>query len=113
MDPLTIFHNRIQKHDPLIPNLREHLSENPKVTLQMVLEDIQRNPSKKHHWQAHLLAQYIPVKDLLAYGFDLSSYKNNVSMFGMVDMEAIVKNPSFPWDWSGLTCNDHITPFSS
>ena len=109
MDLLTIFHKRLQQYDHTYPNLRKQLSKNPNITLQMVLEDIKRNPSKRNQWNPRLLSCYIPVKDLFAHGFDLSEDPDELSLFGRVDIETIINTPSYPWNWNELSMNKHIT----
>ena len=109
MDPLTIFHKRIQQYDSFFPELRKYLSKNPNITLDMVLQDIQRNPSKQHQWEFNELAKHIPVKDLLPFTvLDLYNF-DPISLYGNIDIDTLLKNPSVPWDWCRVTMNSHIT----
>ena len=112
MDPLTIFHKRLQQYDECpFPDLRKNLSQNPNITLQMVLEDIKQNPTKRHEWEFHKLAEHIPLKDLLPYfPSTLTMYQyDSISIYGKIDIDTIVQNPSFPWNWCEVTWNQYIT----
>jgi hypothetical protein len=67
MDPLAVFKQRLHRYSPItIPShLRECLSKNRALTIDMVLYDMKINPKYKHHWRFATLAQVIPVEDLI------------------------------------------------
>jgi hypothetical protein len=109
MDPLTLFYKRLQQYDSFFPELRKYLSKNPNITLQMVLQDIAQNPSKKHQWDFGWLAGYIPVKDLITHGFVFDSQQMKSVSMGKLDIELLISYPDIPWDWNFLTFNRHIT----
>jgi hypothetical protein len=77
MDPLTIFKTRLlllqRLHQQQCPHqvsplqLREWLSQNPALTLEMVLYDIKTNPTYKHAWTFKHLAKIIPVEHLVEH----------------------------------------------
>ena len=112
MDRVSLFHQCIKTYDSLIPNLREFLSKNPAVTLQMVLDDIKQHPDKKHQWQFYLLSEHIPIKDLLQH-FDMPTQEHekcHVCMYGVIDMETVLKyQKRCRWYWRCLIQNKYIT----
>lgn len=104
MDPITLFHKRIRQYDSLFPNLRTYIAPNPHLTIQMVLQDIQNNPSKKHEWQFDYLSHAIPVDTLLDHGFipqrpDLITATSLIHV--TIDMLKKTKD-TIPWCWSVL-----------
>lgn len=112
MDPLTIFKNRIQQYDNgVIPNFRKLISYNPKITIDMVLQDIQNNPSKKDEWQFHLLCRHIHIKDLLANGILPRPYDiDHFSQVMKIDIQTLIQmKDTENWDWEKLTMNKHFT----
>jgi len=112
MDPLTIFKNRIQQYDNgIIPNLRKLISYNPKITIEMVVQDIQNNPSKRHEWQFHLLCRHIHIKDLLAHGIlPRPSDINDFSQVMKIDIQTLIQmKDTENWDWEKLTMNKNFT----
>ena len=98
----------MQYYDSRVHNFRYYLSKNPNITLQMVLEDIKRNPFKRKEWDPNNLAYYIPVKDLLAHGFLFDRIKE-VSIYGHLDIDTVLQNEDIPWDWRCLTWNKRFT----
>ena len=112
MDPLTIFQKRIHQYDNgIIPNLRKLISYNPKMTIEMVVQDMQENPSKKHEWQFHLLCRHIHIKDLLAHGIlPRPSDINDFSQVMKIDIQTLVQmKDKEDWDWEKLTMNKNFT----
>ena len=112
MDPTTLFHKRIARYDAVFPDLRKHLARNPRITMDMVLQDIERNPSRRDEWTFDMLCINIPVDTLLAHGFspintDLVSY---LSLMTKITMETLIRTKdSVPWNWQMLTYHKSIT----
>lgn len=137
MDPLTLFKNRI--HHP--PNhvtpiqLREWLSINPSLTLDMVLYDIQTNPIYKEVWKFKHLAKIIPVEQLVEHNIlpepdDLTSPHlirmiitidtllqthtrldypwNYMTRHPNITIEDIQAHPELPWDYTYIMCNPNF-----
>jgi hypothetical protein len=110
MDPTTLFHHRIQQYQSLFPDLRKYLSKNPHLTIDMVLQDIQNNPTKKHEWKFDYLCQTIPVDTLLTHNFiperpDLITASSLINV--TIDMLLRTKD-SIPWCWSVLARHPDI-----
>lgn len=135
MDPITLFHRRIAEYDPIFPvHFRKFLSTNPKITMDMVLQDIVRNPSKKDEWTFENLCTTIPVDTLLAHGFYpkdqicrngimnitfdtiLRTYQTQtiswdweyITMHKSVRIEDILAHPELPWDIRQIPNNPHF-----
>jgi len=134
MDPVTIFHKRIQQYDSVYPNLRKYLSQNPNITLEMVLEDIKQNPSKKDQWIFENLCGSIPFGRLIEHNIlpnknsdrplyhakgvnfqDILKYKHLFNMSWMyvtahpcITIHDIANHPDFPWDYSTFCYNKSV-----
>lgn len=84
MDPCTLFHKRIQQFSSYISqrHLRTFLSKNPSITIDMVLEDIARNPSHKDAWTFENLCRTIPLEQLVANGIRPSASDTTLLLQG-------------------------------
>jgi hypothetical protein len=110
MDPTTLFHKRMHQYESIFPNYRKYISRNPRLTIDMVLQDIQNNPTKKHEWHFDNLCQSIPVDTLLAHGFT-PEYMELVTPFLInvtIDMLRRTKD-TIPWVWWMLVRHKDIT----
>ena len=109
MDPLTIFHKRTKQYESKF-RIRLYMSINPSLTMQMVLEDIKQNPSQKNEWTFYNMCTVIPVKELLANGFQPEN--NNLyhrSDIINIDIDTLVQLKNHRWYWRYLSVNKHIT----
>lgn len=110
MDPKSLFQKRLQQYQSIIPNLRKYMSQNPHLTMDMVLQDIKRNPSKKHEWHFDNLCHVIPVDTLLANGFTPKSMELVTPVLVNVTMEMLQRTKdTIPWVWSMLVRHKDIT----
>ncbi len=137
MDPLTLFKNRIQNPPNHVSSiqLREWLSKNPSITLDMILYDIQTNPTYKDAWKFKYLARVIPVEELVEHDIlpepdDLDSphltyMKINITTLlkthtrvnynwdymtkhPNIKLEDIQAHPELPWDYTSLMFNPNF-----
>ena len=69
MDPVTLFHKRIQQYSQHIPpsHLRKYLGKNPSLTIVMVIQDMNKNPDQKENWTFENLCYTIPLEQLVAH----------------------------------------------
>jgi len=69
MDPVTIFHKRIQQYSKHIPpsHLRKYLGKNLALTIEMVIQDMKNNPDQKDNWIFENLCYTIPLEHLVAH----------------------------------------------
>lgn len=114
MDPATVFHRRIAQYDPIFPvHFRKFISQNRKITMDMVLQDMARNPSKKDEWTFENLCTTISVDTLLAHGF---YPKDNVCRNGImgcmnITFDTILRTyqtQTLSWDWEYITMHKSI-----
>jgi hypothetical protein len=110
MDPKSLFQKRFQQYESIFPDFRKHISRNPHITIEMVLEDIQKNPSKKHEWHFDNLCRVISVDTLLEHGF-MPKQMELVTPFLInvtIDMLRRTKD-TIPWVWWMLVRHKDIT----
>jgi hypothetical protein len=138
MDPATIFPKRIRQYSTLLAPqyLREYLSRNPAITIDMVLQDIQLNPSHKEEWRFERLCYSIPLEDLVAnqilptrdtalLGPDVIIMKITIQtilkthtlfeyhwgyliQLHTISIEDILAHPELPWNYNYLICNPNF-----
>ena len=118
MDAQAVFRRRIEAHDALLPELRRCLYVNPLLTVDMVLQDIERHPDKKHLWS-------MPYA-MAEKGLTLESYQKNLqqhigSIFSSastitsspcsyenLSLDFVLRHPDQPWHWKSLSYHEHI-----
>ena len=138
MDPLILFHKRIQQYSTLLPShyLREYISKNPAITIQMVLQDIERNPRDKEEWRFESLCLSIPLEELVANNIlptrDTTLFSPLVIAMKItidtilkthmlleynwayliqhpsVYIEDILTHPELPWNYTYVICNPNF-----
>jgi hypothetical protein len=114
MDPLTLFQNRL-RHLP--PNttplqLREWLSTNPAITLEMVLYDIHTHPTYKHAWQFKHLSKHIPLEDLVDHNIQPTQeelYSPHIFLMNITILTLLKTHTKINYPWNYLTRHPNIT----
>ena len=112
MDPKTLFHHRIHTYQSRYPDLRSWLAQNKKITMTMVLEDMQKYPQYKHEWQFKYLSYSIPVDTLLDHNiYPLNNQCKDSSICNMnLTIHTLLRTHNqIEWDWKYLTYHKNIT----
>lgn len=121
MDTKTLFHKRIAEYQSIFPELRHHLSRNPSITMDMVLEDMHVHPSHKHQWTFDNLARTIPLDTLFDHGIYPASSSTSPTTPMKIESEVAIglmklsihtllrTHPTITWNWMALTMHPNIT----
>lgn len=109
MDPLALFHKRFQYYSEKTPlhTLRKYISKNPKLTMEMVLQDEYGDPSERQ-WYFDNLCYSIPFNVLLEHGFTPNKVERYTGCLKDPSLSTLLKY-KFNWDWSSLGSDEHIT----
>ena len=119
MDPLTLFHKRIQQYSKHIPpsHLRKYLGKNPALTIEMVLQDMKKNPDQKEYWTFERLYKTIPLEQLVAHnilpkrnseGFECTEGCTLIQM--KITIDTILKTHTIlKYNWTYLIQHPKIT----
>jgi hypothetical protein len=112
MDPKTLFHHRIHQFQSRYPDLRSWLAQNKKITMTMVLEDMQKYPQYKHEWQFKHLSYSIPVDTLLdhnIYPLNNQCKDSSICCMNLTIHTLLRTRNQIEWDWNYLTYHKNIT----
>jgi hypothetical protein len=109
MDPLTLFHKRMQCYSEKTPldTIRKYISKNPKLTMEMVFQD-KYGDLNGRHWYFDNLCFSIPCKVLLENGFTPDKADNFTGVLKQPSLETLIKY-KFNWNWSLLSRNKNFT----
>ena len=110
MDPTTLFHKRLRHYSThshiSLKTLREYLSKNPKLTLEMVLQDHYDNNTQQD-WQFDNLCFAIPCEELLAHGFIPTDPEKFSSVYVKPTVTTLKQYP-YNWNWCMLSRHKNI-----
>ncbi len=107
---ILLFQRQMKEFEPLFPNIRKHISKNPNLTMDMVLQDIKQNPSKKHEWHFDNLCYVIPVDTLLEHGFVPQRMELVTPNLINVTIEMLKRTKNtIPWAWRSLIHHKDIS----
>jgi hypothetical protein len=109
MDVAWLFRRRIEALDAALPELRRCLYANPLLTIDVVLEDIERHPDKKHLWASPYATGKNGVRlESYEQHFPATPIASRPCSYENLSLDFVLRHPELPWDWESLSHHENI-----